>query len=166
MKKLILMALMLAPVSLFAQKFGQFSSADIIQAMPEYTKAMTELQTLQKQYEDELKYLQEECDKKIAEYEAQEATLPDNIKQRRQQEIIELQNKGQQFFNDCQMNLQRISGEKMQEIQEKVLKAVQDVGTEGGYVCIFDNADATIPYISATLCTNVTDAVKAKLGIK
>lgn len=166
MKKFLIMALLLAPMTLFAQKFGQFSSADIIQSLPEFTKAQSELQTLQKQYEDELNYLQEECNKKIDDYESQEATLPDNIKQRRQQEIIELQNKMQQFYNDCQTNLQRISNEKMQEIQEKIMKAVQDVGTEGGYVCIFDNADVTIPYISATLCTDVTETVKTKLGVK
>lgn len=36
MKKLIIAALLLAPVTVFAQKFGHFNSADIIQAMPEY----------------------------------------------------------------------------------------------------------------------------------
>ena len=36
MKKFLLMALLLAPLSLFAQKFGHFNSADIIQLMPEY----------------------------------------------------------------------------------------------------------------------------------
>ena len=32
MKKLIIAALLLAPVALFAQKFGHFNSVDIIQA--------------------------------------------------------------------------------------------------------------------------------------
>ena len=48
MKKLILVCLLLAPLTVFAQKFGHFNSADIIQAMPEYQTAQTELQNLQK----------------------------------------------------------------------------------------------------------------------
>ena len=60
MKKFLLMALLLAPLSLFAQKFGHFNSADIIQLMPEYKTSQDELQKLQQQYETEIKAMQEE----------------------------------------------------------------------------------------------------------
>lgn len=49
MKKVILMALLLVPMSIFAQKFGHFDSSAIIQLMPEYTTAQTEIQQLQAQ---------------------------------------------------------------------------------------------------------------------
>jgi len=167
MKKVTIMVLlMLAPVFAFAQKFGQVDSGVIIQALPDYTQAQNELQQLQKLYEDELKDLNDEYTRKVEEYESQPETLPDNIRQRREQEIMELQQKMNQFYNNCQENLQRTSAEKMQAITEKVLKAIQEVGNEGGYICVFDNADAAVPYISSTLCTDVTDAVKAKLGIQ
>ena len=52
MKKVILMALLLVPMSIFAQKFGHFDSSAIIQLMPEYTTAQTEIQQLQAQYEN------------------------------------------------------------------------------------------------------------------
>ena len=48
-KKLIAMLFLMAPLALFAQKFGHLNSADIIQLMPEYTTAQTELQNLEKQ---------------------------------------------------------------------------------------------------------------------
>ena len=51
MKKLLILVLFIAPLSLCAQKFGHFNSADIIQAMPEYKTSQEELQKLQKQYE-------------------------------------------------------------------------------------------------------------------
>ena len=54
MKKVILMALLLVPMSIFAQKFGHFDSSAIIQLMPEYTTAQTEIQQLQAQYENDL----------------------------------------------------------------------------------------------------------------
>ncbi len=166
MKKLLMMALLLAPVCVFAQKFGHVDSGTIIQLMPEYTQSQNELQTLQKQYEDELSYLRDELTKKNDDYEAQAATLPDNIKQRREQELQDLYNKMQQFYADSQTNLQNMSNEKMAAITSKVLKAIQEVGDEGGYVCIYDSADGMIPYVSKTLTTDVTDQVKAKLNIK
>ncbi len=166
MKKLLMMALLLAPVCVFAQKFGHVDSGTIIQLMPEYTQSQNELQTLQKQYEDELTYLRDELTKKNDDYEAQAATLPDNIKQRREQELQELYNKMQQFYADSQTNLQNMSNEKMAAISNKVLKAIQEVGDEGGYICIYDSADGMIPYVSKTLTTDVTDQVKAKLNIK
>src|SRR5574344_120031 len=82
MKKLILMALMFAPLSLFAQKFGHVNSQEIIQAMPEYATAKTQIDALQKQYETDLKSQQDELTKKSDEYEKAKATLPDKIKPR------------------------------------------------------------------------------------
>lgn len=161
-----MMALLLAPVCVFAQKFGHVDSGTIIQLMPEYTQYLNEMQTLQKQYEDELTYLKDEFTKKNGDYEAQAATLPDNIKQRRQQELQEIYDKMQQFYADSQTNLQNVSNEKMAAISNKVLKAIQEVGDEGGYICIYDSADGMIPYVSKTLTTDVTDQVKAKLNIK
>ena len=60
MKKILLLAFLVLPLSVFAQKFGHFNSADIIQLMPEYKTAQTELQKLQSQYEADLKTMQEE----------------------------------------------------------------------------------------------------------
>ena len=66
MKKVIIMALILAPLSLFAQqKFGHFDSSVIVQAMPEYKTSQTELQTLSKQYEDELTRMRDELQKML-----------------------------------------------------------------------------------------------------
>ena len=55
LKKIALLLLLIAPMSVFAQKFAHFKSMDIIPVMPEYTKAQTDIQALQKQYEDEIK---------------------------------------------------------------------------------------------------------------
>jgi hypothetical protein len=48
---------------------------------------------------------------------------------------------------------------------EKITKAIKEVGVAGGYLYIFDTSSG-IPYISETLSTDVTGAVKAKLGIQ
>ena len=164
-KKLIAILFMMAPLAIFAQKFGHLNSADIIQVMPEYTAAQTELQKLEKQYSDELKMMETELSKKSEEYEAQKATLPANIQQRREQELQELYGRMQQYYQQSQQELMQASQEKQAAIMEKIMKAIKEVGVSGGYLYIFDVASG-IPYISETLSTDVTGAVKAKLGIQ
>lgn len=164
MKKLFLAILLVAPLSAFAQKFGHFNSQEIIQAMPEYTKARTEIEALQKQYEDDLKSMQEELTKKAEDYEAQKESLPENIKQRREQELQDMYTKIQQSYQDNNQALSKASQEKMQAINTKISDAIQQVGQSGGYVYIMDTAGG-IPYISTTLSTDVTAQVKTKLGL-
>lgn len=52
-------------MSVFAQKFGHIKSADVLTVMPEFTKAQTDIQAMQKQYEDEMKRATDELTKNI-----------------------------------------------------------------------------------------------------
>ena len=157
--------MMFAPLASFAQKFGHVNSQEIIQAMPEYNKAKTEVDALQKQYEDDLKSMQDELTRKSQAYDSTRTTLPENIRQRREMELQEMYQKIQQSYQDNQQALAKASQEKMQVITTKVVDAIKQVGQAGGYVYIMDVAGG-IPYISTTLSTDVTADVKAKLGLK
>ena len=164
-KKLIAILFMMAPLAIFAQKFGHLNSADIMQAMPEYKTAQTEIQNLEKQYSNELQMMEAELAKKSEAYEKEKATLPANIAQRRETELQEIYSRMQQFYQDSQVKLQQASQEKMNLLVEKITKAIKEVGVAGGYLYIFDTSSG-IPYISETLSTDVTGAVKTKLGIQ
>ena len=165
MKKLLFMLMMLAPMAALAQqKFGHVNSQEIIQAMPEFTKARTEIEALTKQYEADLKSMQEELQKKSEAYEKEQATLPANIKERREKELQEMYQKIQQSYQDNQQALAKEQSERMQAITTKVLDAIKQVGQAGGYVYIMDLTGG-IPYISSTLSTDVTAEVKKKLGL-
>ena len=146
-------------------KFGHVDTQSIIQAMPEYSKAESEIKALQSQYEADLKSMQDELQKKGEAFDKEQASLPDNIKQRRQQELQEMYQKIQQSYQDNNQALQKASAEKMQAITTKVLDAIKAVGQAGGFVLI-NEINAGIPYISTTLSTDVTAQVKAKLGLK
>ena len=146
-------------------KFGHVNTQEIIQAMPEYTAAKTEIDKLTAQYEADLKAMQDELQKKADAFDKEQATLPDNIKQRRQTELQEMYQKIQQSYQDNQQALQKASSDKMQAITTKVLEAIKTVGQEGGYVYIME-MNAGIPYISTTLSSDVTAQVKTKLGLK
>ncbi len=165
MKKLILLALIALPMSVFAQKFAHVNSADIIQAMPEYATAQTEIQTLRKQYEDELTRMQDEFKTKYEDFQKNGSTLPDATKQRRQQELSDLNQRLEQYYQTSQDELQKAQQTKLSAISDKVSKAIKDVGTAEGYIYIMDTTSG-IPFINETISTNVTDKVKGKLGIK
>ena len=167
MKKIIIIALMaVLPFGAFAQKFGHINSSDIIPLMSEYKAAQAEMEELVKQYQEELDYMQNEYSKKVDDYMKNRETLPESIRERREQELMESQQKMQQYYNDCEVNKNQKENQLMGAIEDKVLKAIKAVGEEGGYVCIFNVAGGVVPYVSSTLTTDVTEAVKAKLGIK
>lgn len=164
MKKVILMALLLVPMSILAQKFGHFDSAEIMQAMPEYTTAQNEIQQLQTQYEADLKRMQDEFNRKYTDFQKEEASLLENVKQRRLAELQDLDARIRQNYQDNMKSIQDFQQQKIQAITEKMLAAIKSVGDEGGYVYIMD-VSAGVPYISTTFSTDVTTQVKAKLGL-
>ena len=166
LKKIALLLLLIAPMSVFAQKFGHVKFAEILTVMPEYTKAQTDIQAQQKQYEDEMKRASDELTKKFTEYQQEQANLPKNIQERRQKELQELNEKGMQFQADAQQQLQKAYAEMMEPIYKKIDDAIKAVGQEGGYVYIFDLNRTDIPFVNESLSTDVTPAVKGKLGLK
>lgn len=167
MKKIVIIALMaILPFGAFAQKFGHVNTADIIPLMSEYKAAQTEMEELIKQYQDELNYMQEEYQKKEDDYVKNRESLPENIRARREQELMDSQQKIREYLESCQYNKDMKEAQLMDAINTKVLKAIQAVGEEGSYVCIFNLAGGVVPFVSSTLTTDVTEAVKAKLGMK
>ncbi|MBR2456645.1 MAG: OmpH family outer membrane protein [Bacteroidaceae bacterium] len=166
LKKIALILLLIAPMSVFAQKFGHFNAQEILAVMPETQKAQTDIDTMRKQYEDEIKRTEDEVNKKFAAYQQEQANLPKNIQERRQKELQDLAEKGMQYQRDAQQELERSWMEMLEPIYKKLNDAVKAVGDEGGYVYLFDISTTQIPYVNETLSTNVSAAIKAKLGIQ
>ena len=158
--------MLVLPMSVFAQKFGHIKTQEILTVMPEYTKAQTDIQTMQKQYDDEIKRLSDEVNKKFAAYQQEQANLPKNIQERRQKELQEMSERGMQMQQDAQQELQRSWLQMLEPIAKKIDDAIKSVGQEGGYVYIFDLNATSIPFVNETLSTDVTGAVKAKLGLQ
>lgn len=162
MKKLILMLMLFAPLSIFAQKFGHIDAQSIMQGMPEFIKAKGDIDAQQKQYENDLKLMQDELQRKSEEYDKTKSTMNATKQQETEIALQQMYQKIQQTYQDNQQALSKASQEKMQPITEKLVKAIKNVGKAGGYVYIMDQASG-IPYISDTLSKDVTAEVKAEL---
>ena len=166
LKKIALILMLILPMSVFAQKFGHIRSQEILIVMPEYTKAQADIEVMRKQYEDDMKRVEDEFQKKFTAFQQEQANLPKNILERRQKELQELSERGMQMQQDAQQELQQSWMQMLEPIAKKIDDAIKTVGQEGGYVFIFDLNATQIPFVNEAYATDVTGAVKAKLGIQ
>lgn len=163
MKKLILMLMLFAPMSMFAQKFGHLNSQQVMNDMPEFVKARGEIEATAKQYENDLKAMQDELQRKAEEYEKTKSTMNATKQKETEEELMKLNEKIRTAYNDNSQALQKAQQDKMQPITTKLVNAIQAVGKAGNYVYIMDITSG-IPYISQTLSEDVTAKVKAELA--
>ena len=163
MKKIIITIMLALPMIASAQKFGHISTQELFAQMPEVAQIKLQMDTIQGQYENQLASMNEEIQKKVQDYQAQEATMADAIKQIRQQEIQEMQQRIQLFYQTAEQDIQRKQQELLAPVHEKMAKAIKAVGEREGYTYIFDSA-AMVQL--GTYAQDVTPAVKKELGIK
>ena len=157
------MLMLLAPMATFAQKFGHVNTQEIMSSMPELIKVRGELEAAAKQYDNDLKAMYEEAQRKYEEYEKNASTMNETKKKETEESLQQMSQKIQQTRQDNQQALNKLQQEKFGPIQQKVVEAIKAVGKAGGYVYIMDMA-AGIPYISDTLSKDVTAEVKAQLN--
>jgi outer membrane protein len=99
----------------------------------------------------------------VADYQQAEPTLTESMKQFRQQELTELQQRIEVFAQTVQQDLQKKQQELVAPIQERMVKTIKAVGEEQGMTYVFDTV--ALIYISPD-AIDLNPAVKAKLGIK
>lgn len=157
------MLMLFAPMSMFAQKFGHLNSQQVMNDMPEFVKARGEIEATAKQYENDLKAMQDELQRKAGEYEKTKSTMNATKQKETEDELMKLNEKIRTAYNDNSQALQKAQQEKMQPITAKLVNAIQAVGKAGNYVYIMDITSG-IPYISQTLSEDVTSKVKAELA--
>ena len=160
MKKLVLMLMLMAPVAVFAQKFGKVNTQTIMQSLPELSKVNGELEATAKQYENELKSMQEELQRQSEAYEKAKSTMNQTAQEQKEQELQSLYQKIQQTYQDNQQELQKLQQEKMQPVIAKVRNAIQNVGNAGGFTYIFEEGAAVY---TGTNVEDVTSKVQSEL---
>jgi len=145
-------------------KFGHINSDELIQALPEFDSANVKLEGLQKELVNALELMQVELNNKSDAYNKESKTLTDIVRQTKEQELIDLNRRIQDFQTSAQEQLQNKQVELFQPIYVKVDKAIKDVGKENGFTYIYNVA--TLLYVDEAKSTNVMTLVKAKLGVK
>ena len=157
-----MMLMLLAPMAAFAQKFGHINAQEVMSQMPEFIKARGEVEAAAKQYDNDLKAMQDELQRKAEEYDKTKSTMNETKQKETEQTLMGLQQKIQQAYQDNSQAMQKLQQEKISPITDRLLNAIKAVGKAGGYVYIMD-VTSGVPYISETLSKDVTAEVKAEL---
>ncbi len=169
MKKSLLLSLFLVVFSLaaFSQKYAYIDSEYILSNMPDYIEAQAELDRTAAVWQQEIEAKFKSIDSMYKKYQVEAITLPENLKQKREEAIIkaeqdakELQKK--RFGKDGDLFKKR--EELVKPIQDRVFTAIEEYSKEKGYAFVFDVAGAmTIVYADSKW--DINDQIMQKLGI-
>ena len=169
MKKIVLLLVCLLSTSvIFAQKFACVDSEYILNNMPEYKQAQKELEDISIQWQKEVESKFLAVDKLYKAFQAESVLLPDELKSKKENEIIasekeakELQK--QKFGNNGDLAKKR--SELVKPIQDKIYNAIEKIAQEKSYAMVFDKSSgATILYVDAK--TDISELILAELGYK
>ena len=170
LKLTLAIALIFSASMASAQKFGRVDLAAIVPNMPEFKEAQTNLEAYGKDLQDQLEQIQVEFNQKYADYEKNVTTYSDSVRQLKESELQQLQQRFAEFQQVAQQDMQRKEAEVMEPIYNRANEAVKKVSAAGGYIAIFSTtgdqpASAGLAYFDPAALTDITAAVKAELGI-
>lgn len=151
-----------------AQKYACVNTEYILNSIPDYAAAQSQLDKLSTDWQKELEAKFQEIDKMYKTYQQEAYLLPENLKRKREEEIVakekeakELQRK--RFGNGGDLDKKR--EELMKPIQDKVYNAIERLANEKSYAFILDKSgSATLLYVSSKY--DISDQVLDLLGYK
>ena len=149
--------------SIAQDKFGYIDSQELLLLMPERKTAETEVQEFAKSLESQLASMTAEYQESVQEYQANESTYTDLVKQDKVAEITGLEQRIQTFQQNAQQSLQAKEQELLEPILNKARQAIEDVATEGNFTYIFDKSAGSVLYAKES--ENVLPLVKKKLNL-
>lgn len=169
MRKILIVTLLMAfliPVQ--AQKYACVNTDYILRSMPEYTQALNKVNRYIEEWQQELSNKQQEIDELRQQYQQEAYLLPDNLKQRRQDEIhnkeTELRTLQRQRFGTGG-DLEQKRAEMLKPVQDRIYSAIERVAREKNYAFVFDKAQsATVIYVSEKY--DISNQVLELLGVK
>lgn len=165
MKKLIIIAIAsLLGTAAFAQpKFAHVNFAELVQLMPEADQARATMSASSKEAQDTYQSMVEEFQKKYTDYQQKAASLTGAIKESKERELTEIQQRIQEFQQNIQQELQEQQEKLMAPLYKKAQETVSKLAKEAGYVFVFDKT--SILYIDDAQSTDITPEARKILGI-
>ncbi|MDR0907646.1 MAG: OmpH family outer membrane protein [Rikenellaceae bacterium] len=168
MKKVIKIALVavfaVCSTALYAQKFGRINYSELIQAMPEMDSVSVKMEAATAEYQDHLESLQVELNNKVNDLQKAPATMSESVKQLRQREIQELQERLQQYYQIAQEELGKTEAALYAPIQTKADEAIKKVCKAEGIIVTFQTG--AVVYIDEAQTIDILPKVKTELGIQ
>ena len=170
MKKYILISFLLfTGLGAFAQKFAYVDSEYILKHMPEYKSAQNQLDVLSQQWQKQVDVNFTEIDKMYKAYQADQVLLTDEMRKRRENDIIEKEKAAKEFQRQKfgpDGDLFQTRSKLLKPIQEKVSKVIADFSKAKFIDFIFDKSSESTMMIYASTSYDVSNDIITRLGYK
>ena len=167
MKKITLLAALFGTfisASYAQNKLGYINSRELLEVMPEVKKADSSLQIYAKSFQDQLESMSKEYESKVKDFQANEKTMNEAVKEVKVKEVQQLQERMEALQQSAQEKTAKKREEMYKPILEKADKAIKDVAKENKYDYIFDASGGAILFAKDS--DNVLSLVKTTLGNK
>jgi outer membrane protein len=143
-------------------KIGYLDFQELITLMPGQEEINKKLDEHVSGLQSQLQAMQSEYETKVNDYQAGQATMSDIIKQTKEKEITDLQQRIEAFNQQAQVDIQNKQIELTQPLIDKAKKAIEDVAKENGFTYIINGNEQILLYKSGT---DILPLVKKKLGL-
>ncbi len=169
MKKIILyLFISLVSVTTYAQKFAFVDTDYILSSIPSYQSAKEQLELISKEWQEEVDEMYSDIEKLYKEYQAEKVLLTEDMKQKREAEIIQKEKEAKELqkkYFGANGELFKKRKELIEPIQNDIFNAIKEIATNGNYGVIFDAAGGTNMLYSDPKYDK-SDLVLEKLGFK
>ncbi|HAG16790.1 MAG TPA: hypothetical protein DCG69_09790 [Bacteroidales bacterium] len=150
----------------FGQKFAYVDSEYILQNIPEYTDAQNQLDEFSQNYQAQIEKRFSEIDQLYRKYQADAVLLPEDMKRKREDEIISKEREVKKFQEEIfgqEGQLFKKREELVLPIQERVYNAIEKLAQVRGLGIVFDKAaGASLLFSDSKL--DISDDVLQELG--
>lgn len=164
MKKIFIIAAMaLMTLSASAQKIGRVNFSELVQLMPEADEARATLQAISKEADETLQSMYEEYQTKMNQYQQKQATWTPAIKESKEKELMEIQNRLQESQQTFQQEIQQKQNELMAPIYEKAQNTIKELAKGQALTAVFDASSAL--YFDESTTVDLTPAARKALNI-
>lgn len=170
MKRYILISfLLLMGLGASAQRFAYVDTEYILKHLPEYKSALSQIDGLSKQYQTQIDDSFAEIDKMYKAYQADQVLLTDDMRKRRENDIIEKEKKAkelqrQKFGPDGELFQMR--NKLLKPIQERVATVVGETAKNKTIDFVFDKSSESTMMIYASSNYDISNDVIIRLGYK
>ena len=169
MKRIILLAVaILFATFAFSQKYAYVDTEYILNNIPVYESAKTQLEDLTKEWKKEIDAKKSSIDQMYQNYQSERILLTEELRAKREDEIMkkeqELKQLQQKYFGESGM-LYKKREELIKPIQDDICNAIKEIATEGNYAVIFDTAN-NLNMLYTDPRHDKSDEVLRKLGYK
>ncbi len=147
-------------------KFAYLSYDSVLNAMPDYAAMKVQMAQMGKEYETEMKRVEDDFNKKYEEFLDGMKSFPQTILQKRQSELQEMLNKNIDFKKESQRLLKNTETTMLQSLKGTIQTAVDAIAREKGYAFVLNTDEGAVTFIHADFGVDITEDVKSMVNTK